>query len=100
MYQALVQLVAAYLPHTRPALMLMPPLLPPCRPHGKLKVSIKACWLKDAPVDFDAMTEASSFSKNELTRTSNEEDEQVGAGWERTCVHSGAGVQGPAGEPS
>jgi hypothetical protein len=42
-------------------------------------VSIKACWLKDAPVDFDAMTEASGFSKSEFTRLSGE-DEQVGGG--------------------
>ncbi len=31
----------------------------PIRPHGKLKVSIRACWLKDAKFDADAMTEMS-----------------------------------------
>lgn len=30
-----------------------------CRPAGKVKVSVKATWLKDVHVDMDALTEAS-----------------------------------------
>jgi hypothetical protein len=32
------------------------------RPFGKLKVSIKACWLKDANIDPETMTELSGPS--------------------------------------
>lgn len=35
---------------------------PATRPAGKLKVSIKAGWLKDAPIDADAMSEGSGFT--------------------------------------
>ena len=41
------------------------------RPHGKLKVSIRACWLKDAKVDADAMTEVSGsqYTDNQSHRS-------------------------------
>lgn len=51
------------------------------RPHGKLKISVKATWLKDAKIDADAMTEMSGpsmFSAGKSHRSGDEEeDEQV-----------------------
>jgi hypothetical protein len=35
-----------------------------CRPVGKVKISIKASWMKDAKVDMDALTEM-SFGRSE-----------------------------------
>jgi len=52
-----------------------------CRPAGKLKVSIKCMWLKDAKVDVDALTEL-SFNTHRSTEAGLDEaegDEQVGS---------------------
>lgn len=52
-----------------------------CRPAGKLKLTVKATWLKDAQVDVDALTEL-SFGTHRSTEAGDwgaeEEDEQVG----------------------
>lgn len=50
-----------------------------CRPAGKLKVTVKATWLKDAKVDVDALTEL-SFGTHRSTEGGlgpEEEYEQV-----------------------
>lgn len=51
----------------------------PCRPAGKLKVSIKCTWLKDAKIDMDALTEASftTHKSNDGLERPAEQDEQV-----------------------
>jgi hypothetical protein len=52
-----------------------------CRPAGKLKLTVKATWLKDAKVDVDALTEL-SFGTHRSTEAGDwgaeEEGEQVG----------------------
>jgi hypothetical protein len=45
-----------------------------CRPAGKLKVTVKATWLKDAKVDVDALTEL-SFGTQRSTEAGDGEDE-------------------------
>jgi hypothetical protein len=54
------------------------------RPVGKLKLSIKAGWLKGAAIDLDALTEASFY-----TQRSGEEADHCGGGTARS--HFGAG---------
>eukprot|EP00882_Tetradesmus_deserticola_P024945 GHRQ01027322.1.p1 GENE.GHRQ01027322.1~~GHRQ01027322.1.p1 ORF type:complete len:160 (+),score=54.82 GHRQ01027322.1:628-1107(+) len=51
-----------------------------CRPAGKLKVSIKASWLRGAKVDMEALTEASftTHRSGEAALAGPAEDEQVG----------------------
>lgn len=50
-----------------------------CRPAGKLKVSIKGTWLKDAKIDLDALTEASftTHKSGDGLEQAPDEDEQV-----------------------
>ena len=50
-----------------------------CRPAGKLKVSIKASWLRGAKVDLEALTEASfaTHKSGEAALAGLAEDEQV-----------------------
>lgn len=50
-----------------------------CRPAGKLKVSIKCTWLKDAKIDMDALTEASFTTHKSIDGPEGGagEDEQV-----------------------
>jgi hypothetical protein len=45
-----------------------------CRPAGKLKVSIKARWLKDAKVDEDALTEL-SFTTHRSTEAGDQPED-------------------------
>lgn len=54
-----------------------------CRPAGKLKVSVKARWLKDAKVDVDALTEL-SFT----THRSTEAGDQPEGYEEQVCAHT------------
>ncbi|KIZ07466.1 hypothetical protein MNEG_0476 [Monoraphidium neglectum] len=54
------------------------------KPVGKLKLSIKAGWLKGAAIDLDALTEASFY-----TQRSGEEADHCGGGTARS--HFGAG---------
>jgi hypothetical protein len=49
---------------------------------GKLKVSIKAAWLKDANVDMDGLTEASFTTHRSAEREQAGDEEQVrGCEW-------------------
>jgi hypothetical protein len=61
------------------------------RPAGKLKLTIKATWLKDAKVDGDALTEMSFGTQRstEAGEAFEEGDEQVGGA---CCRASGVAV--------
>jgi hypothetical protein len=61
---------------------MFPALPVSCRPAGKLKVSIKASWLRDAKLDMEALTEASftTHKSGDAALAGLAEDEQVGLG--------------------
>lgn len=70
------------------------------KPFGKLKVSIKASWLKDAKVDYDAMTEATgtSFGRSNGDYEEFEGEEQDLTGFNHEEFHGEDGEE--SGGPS